>query len=916
MQALQATKGDLFARIIDVSDASVEQWLMILPTNLHRFVLESHFPTLATSNTLTLTASAHHPNTVAQLLYVAAAAVQNGQHTLHTITLCAMALDGKGTSSTHKTPLPGLYPGHVFGSLQPKLIPGLVQLLRAAAPSLKALTIDESIITPAGAFHLSQLLATLQLEKLHLTRCQIGSQALQYVLHSLATTALQPTLASFSLAGTRLYPACVTPFSHALSKMPLLAEFDISLCIVSEVDTVPAIVRSAASIDSLTHLNVQDIIADGSAFSIDSLKAISECGAVDLELLSQFRGLVEFKGLLTMKRATADSSNTASKGTQPRSWPELRSLTVPRLDKASAQVVAGAWSLQELRCYRGGGMEAPSKSPSLRALLAPQTDKAAFELLKSHLSVAMLQLTALEVDLTAAQKTNSQHDVVLVIAQLSSLQELSLSVRLRSSSATELMKAVASWEHLKSFSLQGREDVGPTSQTGELLRDMYGSTEPPPEVIDHFKQLETVPAQPFSTSSPDNLDWLTPVVSGLCKSNSIHTVTISGSYQISEHTPEQNVSDLVVALEQLSCKQGMHSVKLPVIASLLGTASTSPGAREALLTALPGLPNALQLEAFILDDFSEESVLPALLASGNVIRNLRIYFPEEFCSSSEMQKRFSACVDLMHEVEEVRLCFRERSADPNATPPLLDEACVACLANALCKLSNVRELRMCTVSCPPRQFYDALMPGIANQECFEHLSIWSTRAPCRNLHCAPLVALAPNLKRLRLANCHLNDDDVGLLVEALLMSRPGDLEELDLSLNRRVTDKAAALLCSTFSVLWNLKYVSIKRTGVSGQGMTAMCRALVDHPKFTMLNALFNLGVGLGTCVHEIDTLDGDKDLGRAFFYSMLELLDQEAYYERVADERELERDLGDASSTSGSDGPDEAEQDDWCLIQ
>ena len=355
MQALKGITEGIVTRIIDSCDARLEQWLAIFPADLHTLIVDSHFPALSSTNTLSLTASDYHPDTVARILCLSADAVLNAHHRLHTIELSAVALDGsmksikQSTGTTCKPPQPGLSPGHEFGTLQPATLPALAELLKAAAPCLKTLVISETIITPSGAFHLSQLLASLQLEKLHLSKCQIGSQALQTILVSLETTSQQPTLTSFSLAGSRIYPACVEPLSNTVLQMPALRGFDISGSIVSEGDTVASILSSVATLDRITHINVQHIVADATAFSADDLQAMSDCGAVDVELLSQFKNLVEFKGTLALKPAGGSDS-----GTQPRSWPALQSLTVSRLDEASADVVAGARCLQELAFRRGG----------------------------------------------------------------------------------------------------------------------------------------------------------------------------------------------------------------------------------------------------------------------------------------------------------------------------------------------------------------------------------------------------------------------------------------------------------------------------------------------------------------------------------------------------------------------------------
>ena len=87
-----------------------------------------------------------------------------------------------------------------------------------------------------------------------------------------------------------------------------------------------------------------------------------------------------------------------------------------------------------------------------------------------------------------------------------------------------------------------------------------------------------------------------------------------------------------------------------------------------------------------------------------------------------------------------------------------------------------------------------------------------------------------------------------------------------------------------------------------------MCRALSSHPKLAVLNALYNLGMGLHAAVHELDTIQGDKELGRAFFYSALDLYDMETYYNVLIDEREMALEAGKDPEENGSEEDDNDE--------
>lgn len=400
MQVLQHLNAGLASRIINASNTSLAQWLSQLPVELHSFVLKGHFPTLSTTQTLSLTDSNHRPEIVAKVLEFATTAAATRKEGLQSIELSAVALDGDMDRTGITPPLPGLYPGHEFGTLQPPVLPALSLLLQVT-PSVKALTISQSIMAPAGAFGLAQLLENLHLEKFYLTKCQIGSQALHHLMTALATTAQQPALTSLSLAGNTIYAACVDPLSRALTKIPLLLELDMAGCrVLGEGNLVAAIVSSLPSLSQITHLDFQNAAAD---------RHVMKQIAVSFELLSQCHKLAKFAGNVTQQVTT----EAMSKG-QEYTWPELKSLTVA----SRGEVILSSDSEKSVStCTLATGAQA------LQELRASEDDQAAFGYLKAHLNVAMMHLTVLDVDLMGFQ-WQFEENVVSVIAQLSQLTEI------------------------------------------------------------------------------------------------------------------------------------------------------------------------------------------------------------------------------------------------------------------------------------------------------------------------------------------------------------------------------------------------------------------------------------------------------------------------------------------------------------
>lgn len=377
------------------------------------------------------------------------------------------------------------------------------------------------------------------------------------------------------------------------------------------------------------------------------------------------------------------------------------------------------------------------------------------------------------------------------------------------------------------------------------------------------------------------MDWLIPVA-GLCEPSFIETVYVDGEFCIVKQISEQIIAELTVAPEQLSQKDTM-SVKFPVFEKMLQNApSGGDEVAKSLASTVSGM-DMLQNLTFRIADLSQSSVLPLLAASGS----LEVNFAAEFCSSVVMQNRFSACVPGLSAVKQLDLAF-VNSVAPGA--PTIDYACISCIGSAMCKLTNVRMLSLSTVSCPARKFHEVLAPGIANHQCFEQLSIWATTRPYRHLHCAPLVSVAPSLKELGLAGCKSDDADVELLVEALLKFRTANLERLDFNGSRDISDESAASLCRVFDVLWNLQQLTIKRTGFSRRGMTALCAALVGHPRFREMYALFNLRDGLSSSVQEVDTIRGSRESGRAFFCSVTDLFTEDELFNCMMCESEFDR--------------------------